>query len=165
MRKKCSGFSLIELMAVIAIVGIAAAIGMPSMVGVINRTRLESELSSLEESLNLGRSEAVKRGVPVSVCPSTDGATCSTGTNWSSGWIVLLNSSPTQVLQKVAALSSDTLTSIPSGSTNYPQYTAMGYTFYTGTLTLHDSQSTASSYQCVTFTAGSWVANVGSACP
>jgi len=37
--------------------------------------------------MNLTRQEAIKRGVRVTMCPSTDGATC-TGGNWEQGWIV-----------------------------------------------------------------------------
>jgi type IV fimbrial biogenesis protein FimT len=39
-------------------------------------------------ALNLGRSEATRRGVPIQLCSSTDNATCSGNNDWSTGWIV-----------------------------------------------------------------------------
>jgi len=36
----------------------------------------------------LAKSEAAKRSSPTTVCPSTDGATCTGGAVWSNGWLV-----------------------------------------------------------------------------
>jgi type IV fimbrial biogenesis protein FimT len=41
-------------------------------------------------ALNFARSEAVKRGAIVSLCPSADQASCG-GTDWSGGWIAFVN--------------------------------------------------------------------------
>ncbi|KQW36095.1 hypothetical protein ASC76_15320 [Rhizobacter sp. Root404] len=38
--------------------------------------------------LKFARSEAMKRGQPVSICPSTDGTTCLSDNSWQNGWIV-----------------------------------------------------------------------------
>lgn len=40
------------------------------------------------EYLDIARNEAVKRNVPVVVCPSNDEKTCLSHTDWSKGWIV-----------------------------------------------------------------------------
>ena len=39
-------------------------------------------------ALQMGRSEAAKRGQSITVCASADGDTCSGATNWATGWIV-----------------------------------------------------------------------------
>jgi type IV fimbrial biogenesis protein FimT len=50
---------------------------------------LATQANDFMTALNLARSEAVKRGRPVTVCRSTDGASCSgSGVNWETGWIV-----------------------------------------------------------------------------
>jgi len=165
MNRTLRGFSLVELMVVIAIVGISVAIGLPSFVPIISKIRMEGEISALLSGLNFARSEAVKRGLSVSVCPSTDGINCTTGTSWTTGWIVLLQGSPTQLLQVTPALSRDSLTSTSVATPSYPQFTPMGYTFFTGTLTLHDASNTQSLYRCIAFASGSWTSKLGAACP
>jgi type IV fimbrial biogenesis protein FimT len=74
------GFTLIELLVTISIVGVLASIGIPSFNGTIRNSRLTANVNTLVTSLNLARSEAIKRGQPVSVRK--------TGTNWESGWSV-----------------------------------------------------------------------------
>ena len=44
--------------------------------------------NDLVTSLNLARSEALRRSRPVSVCASADGTTCGAATDWQTGWIV-----------------------------------------------------------------------------
>ena len=46
----------------------------------------------LETALNYARAEAIKRAARVSICPSTDGATCLGANDWSRGWMVFLDS-------------------------------------------------------------------------
>jgi type IV fimbrial biogenesis protein FimT len=168
MNFKSSGVTLIELLVVLAIVGIAAVIGMPNLSYVISKVRMDGEINAVLSGLNLARSEAVKRGLTVSVCPSTDGTTCAAGTNWSSGWIVQLAGPPTQLLQTTAALSRDTLASTSAATPAYPQFTSMGYTFFNDTLKLHDTNDandTQSLRRCIVFNAGSWVSRSGATCP
>mgnify|MGYP002776555428 FL=1 len=97
------GFTLIELMVVIAIVAIVSAIALPSLNAFIDSTRFSAKANDLVAALSYARSEAVKRNATVSVCPST-GCT-SPSANWSAGWQVVANGT---VLQVYSALSSDT---------------------------------------------------------
>jgi type IV fimbrial biogenesis protein FimT len=84
-----SGFSLMEMLIVIAIVAILLALGVPSFKYVTQSNRSTSEINSLLASLQLARAEAIKEGQKVSVCPSTDGVTCLVGvSDWQSGWII-----------------------------------------------------------------------------
>jgi type IV fimbrial biogenesis protein FimT len=53
------------------------------------RNRLVTYSNDVIATINLARSEAIRRGAPVAVCHSGDGTTCS-GT-WSDGWIVFVD--------------------------------------------------------------------------
>jgi len=83
------GVTFIELMVVVAIFAILAAAAMPSFTGFIQGNRVLGEASSLVADLQLARSEAIKRGQSVFVCPSSNGTTCLTTNTWQSGWIVI----------------------------------------------------------------------------
>ncbi len=89
-----SGFSLVELMVTVSIVGIVAAIGAPSFQSMINDTRSNSLANEFASSINLARSEAIKRGAQVTVCKSDITATnptCSTSANWQNGWLIFVD--------------------------------------------------------------------------
>ena len=68
------------------VVGIVMTVAVPSFQNITRDTRAVANANELVTALSLARSEAVRRSGRVSVCRSSDGATC-TGT-WASGWIV-----------------------------------------------------------------------------
>jgi type IV fimbrial biogenesis protein FimT len=165
MRRRNSGFTVIELLVVVSIVAIIGTIGLPSLLSSITSVRMSGEINSIVGALNRARSEAVKRGQSVSVCP-INGTSCATGTDWSAGWQVLLNSTPTQQLQLGSAVThGDVLTVSTSSTPAYPQFVPSGYTFFSGTITLHDKDSTQRLYRCIVFNAGSWTSKTGASCP
>ena len=81
------GFTLVELMVTLAVIAILAVIAMPSMTALINNSRLNGQAEELVASIQLARAEAVRRNARVTVCPSTNGTTCTANTAWSS-WII-----------------------------------------------------------------------------
>lgn len=81
------GLTLIEMLVVISLIAILGALATPSLTGLLNRSRIAGEINRLVGDLQFARSEAIKRGQPVTVCASSDGTTCDT-TLWHSGWIV-----------------------------------------------------------------------------
>ncbi|MCA1925484.1 MAG: GspH/FimT family pseudopilin [Thiobacillus sp.] len=88
MQYRGNGFSLIELMITLAVLVILLTVAAPNLAVFIQNARLNSQTSELVGDLNFARSEAVKRGSPVSLCASVDGASCSGALTWETGWIV-----------------------------------------------------------------------------
>lgn len=87
--KRDSGFTLLELMVAIAIAGVLMAIAIPSFREMIRNNRLTTYANEFVTSLNIARSEAVKRGVPVTVRKI---AAAGTSTHWgTSGWNVFVD--------------------------------------------------------------------------
>ena len=85
-RRTC-GFTVTELLVALAIGALLAGIAAPSFKGTLIKYRMGAENSALLDSLLLAREEARNSASPVSVCASSDGATC-TGGAWRDGHIV-----------------------------------------------------------------------------
>lgn len=90
-RGRSKGFTLLELLVTITVAGIILSLGVPGFRSIIQNNRATTHTNDLVTALNLGRSEATRRAAAVSVCSSTDGATCSASNDWSTGWIVVDN--------------------------------------------------------------------------
>ena len=85
------GFTIIELMITLVVAGILLAIAAPSFTNIIQNSQLTTDINQLSADLNLARSEAIKRGSPVTLCKSDDfdsSPSCVSGANWHDGWIV-----------------------------------------------------------------------------
>jgi type IV fimbrial biogenesis protein FimT len=87
-RRAIGGFSLIEMLVVLALIGIVTMLAAPSFNSAFLSNRLAAYANSFVASAQLARSEAIKRNRPVHVCRSTDGATCAGSGTWQQGWIV-----------------------------------------------------------------------------
>lgn len=90
---RAAGFTLIELMVTISVLAILITIAIPSFTATINRNRLATSANGLVGGFQLARSEAVRRGGRVVLCPTASlgpgTPTCSPG-SWEK-WIVFLD--------------------------------------------------------------------------
>lgn len=85
-----AGFTLVELIIVCLIAAIVMVLGIPSFLDMLRDQQRDAAVFDLIADLNLARSEALKRGTSVTLCKSSSGTTCGTGssTGYEIGWIV-----------------------------------------------------------------------------
>jgi type IV fimbrial biogenesis protein FimT len=88
LKRKSSGFTLVELMVVIGMVVVLFSLAVPSFTAMIENTKVTIQTNELVSAFNLARSEAIKRGVRVTVCKSANGTACTNAGDWAQGWIV-----------------------------------------------------------------------------
>ena len=88
-RAYARGMTIIELMTALVIAAILMAVAIPSFRNASLGSQLGASANNLLASVQLARSEAIKRNAAVTLCASGDGATCAGGGGWEQGWIVL----------------------------------------------------------------------------
>jgi len=93
-----SGYTLFELVMVMGIVAILAAIALPSFKYVTASNRIATEVNQLLGDMRYARTEAVKDGLPVTVCASSNGTACSNADTWQLGWIIFADPNNNQTL-------------------------------------------------------------------
>lgn len=84
-----AGVTLLELLVVLAVAGILAALGAPRLRVMAANRQMEAAVEFLEADFRFARSEALKRGHSVTICRSSNATTCEPQAgSWSVGWIV-----------------------------------------------------------------------------
>lgn len=101
MTKNNYGFTLIELIVTLAVVSIVLLTGIPMLNQMTTSNRLVTQINNIAGSLAVARNESIKRGQSITLCGSTDGATCNTS-NWESGWIVFTDADNNAVLNSTS---------------------------------------------------------------
>ena len=102
------GFTLSEALMALAIAGFLVALAAPSLRNLTLNNRMASGVNTLMSSLHVTRSEAIKRGQTVTLCPSGDGRTCagadSDYTWWHKGALLFVDSNDNNRLDDGEAL-------------------------------------------------------------
>ncbi len=134
-RGRNRGYTAVELLFTMAIAGLVTALAVPNFRDFIQNNRAAEEANALVGALALARNEAVTRGIPVSVCSSTDDQTCAGVPDWSTGWIVFTDANapvgsvddgvqPDTVLRALPALRTG---SDLAADANFVAYAATGF--------------------------------------
>lgn len=75
MTHRSAGFTLIELLIVIVIIGISFSLAIPGYQNMAARNRIAYQANDFLLAINLARSEAMRRGSPVTIQSADNGAT------------------------------------------------------------------------------------------
>ena len=90
-KQNISGFSLIELLATLAVVSILIAESIPGLNAMLAQERSTSLTNKLAGTLAYARSEAITKHQTVIACQSTNSSTCDKSGKWQNGWIVFID--------------------------------------------------------------------------
>jgi type IV fimbrial biogenesis protein FimT len=107
-RAPSKGFTVIELMIVVLVVGILAMIAAPSFSQMLANNRIKAASSNLHMSLLRARSEAVKRNSSVVMAR--------TGAHWGTGWTLTWDNPATAAVDPITLASE----AAPAGVTISP---------------------------------------------
>ena len=141
---RSSGFTMVELMVAVAIIGIIASFAAPAFRDMMVNERVRSASFELVAALTQARSEAIKRNASVTLAPT------SATTEWAGGWTVtaagptdlgtqgafsgIAITGPTSIIYNRSGRSAATLTvtlqvaSASSGTTITPRCISVGLT-------------------------------------
>lgn len=85
------GFTLIELLVTISIAVILMTVAVPSFMDFVRNNRLAGQANDLVLAFAYAKSEAVKRGIRVTVCSRQTDASCAGSATWDTGWLVFVD--------------------------------------------------------------------------
>jgi type IV fimbrial biogenesis protein FimT len=89
-----TGFSLMELMTALTVLGVLLAVAGPGLADFVDESRLSGSSRDLVVDFALARNEAAMRAQRVTVCTSSDGATCAND-DWNNGRLVFIDNNGT----------------------------------------------------------------------
>lgn len=85
--KNAHGFTLVELLITILVAALLMALAIPAFHSFVENNRIAASTNQLVSALAVARSEGIHRRETVTLCSSTDLATCAVSASWETGWI------------------------------------------------------------------------------
>jgi type IV fimbrial biogenesis protein FimT len=99
------GFTLLEALVVLLLLGILVALAAPAMSDLQGRYRLQAQAGSWLDSLVLARTEALRRQQRITLCPrAPNTSVCDNTGPWQNGWLVFADDNDNAVLDAGEAL-------------------------------------------------------------
>lgn len=96
-----TGFTLLELLVVIALAAVVAALAIPALDRALLNARRAATMESLVRAAWFARTEALRRGRPVLLCASAGSTQCVSAPDaWSGGWLVAAADTPAVALRR-----------------------------------------------------------------
>ena len=96
-RNGWSGFTLLEALVVLAVLGTLLALAAPNLTELRQKHQMQSQAERLLGSLMLARSEALRRQQRVTLCLRSTGDFCATKGSWGQGWVVFVDANDNAV--------------------------------------------------------------------
>ena len=133
-----------ELLVTVVIVGILVAIAAPSFQSIIQGSQRRSAISAVSDAISTARAEAVTRGVPTTLCATSDpGAAAPTCANvgWENGILVTSAAGPIQAWGAAAdGISIAAISGAPSASVSSMVFSIEGAVDRAATLWVCDAR-------------------------
>ena len=85
------GFTLIELMAGLAITAVLVSAGLPAYAHWLGQSRLNNQAELMAGAASEARSEAIRRNLRVTLCKTSDARGCDEDARWEQGWIMFVD--------------------------------------------------------------------------
>lgn len=132
MNAPTPGFTLVELLVALAITGMLLGLGAPAAGAWLAEHQLEERADALLHALDRARSEAVKRGSRVHVCPDASAACPGSAAGWEGGWTITVppagggTGAPVAIAHERAAAPGITVRGNRPVA-DYVSYTSLGY--------------------------------------
>lgn len=132
-----AGLTLVEMMISLLVLAIIVTLAVPGFNALIRNNRIYTQVNDFHLSLMRARSEAMSRVKRVTVCTSSDAATCNTTGKWEDGWIVFVEENATQnatvdtgeeILEVQQDLGRDNTLRGDTNLVNYISYVGTGFT-------------------------------------
>ena len=126
-RRHNTGFTLLELLVALALMGMLAAWGLPSFQALGERSAVASEVNRLQTALTLARNTAITQRSDVTVCPANEGRTACTG-DWNGPIMVVKGDKrlEDQVNEVIRVFASTAGTIVTKSGAPTMRYTSLG---------------------------------------
>lgn len=94
------GFTLLEVLVVLALLGVLLALAAPGLSNVRQKHQMQSQAEQLQAALMLSRSEALSRQQRVTLCVREAGQDCASEGTWAQGWVVFVDDNDNAIRDK-----------------------------------------------------------------